>query len=466
MPSNSSAPDIKTLDLPDGLIPKLTEAANLIKTTNTPIRVISHYDADGLTAGAIMCAILIRQKKRFHISLEHNLDPNSEVFSELTDAGPQLKIFLDMGTGQFKSIADLPGWNIILDHHRLNNENDAKNIIHINVHLFGLNGTFEISGATLAFLLAISVSNQNWDLIKIALAGAIGDKQNKNGFKGLNKKLMQTGLDLGLIQEDVELKLRGSNVLEALVTSTDPYFVGISNNEDGVKTLLASLDIDPNTELNNLEKPAVQRLASYLTIKLLEQDVPPEDAEDMITKKYRSSDVDVDLEEYSHQINSCGRMNQIGVGVAMCLGDAKALEIAIELRKKYKKKIRDGLKRLEKEGLSELQNIQYFNESVPEFAGTFAGIGMMYFFNQSKPVLTLTKTDKDIRISGRGTKRLVDSGLDMAIVLSKVASELGGTGGGHNVAAGATIPLENEDKFLEMVDKLVGEQLNQEQEKK
>jgi len=105
MPINSTFPDIKSLDLPDGLLPKLTEAANLIKSTNSPIRVISHYDADGLTAGAIMCALLIRQNKRFHISLEHNLDPNSEVFLELSNAGPQLKIFLDMGTGQFKSIA-------------------------------------------------------------------------------------------------------------------------------------------------------------------------------------------------------------------------------------------------------------------------------------------------------------------------------------------------------------------------
>ena len=462
MPSEKKFPEIKSLSLPEGLIPKLTEAANLIKTTNAQIRVISHYDADGLTAGALLCALLLRQRKRFHISLVHNLDPDSELFTVLSGAGPQLKIFSDMGTGQFKSIAGLPGWNIILDHHRLNDMKEVKNIIHINVHLFGLNGTFEISGATLAFLLAISISSQNWDLIKIALAGAIGDKQNKNGFKGLNEMLMRTAVDLGLIKEDLELKLRGTNVLEALVTSTDPYFVGISNNEDRVKKLLQSLHIDPNTKLNALEKPAMKRLASYLTIKLLEQNVPPEDAEDMITKKYRSSDVDVDLEEYSHQINSCGRMNQMGVGVAMCLGDVKAMEQAVELRKEYKKKIREGLKRLEKEGLLEMQNIQYFYESVPEFAGTFAGIGMMYFFNQNKPVITLTKTDKDIRISGRGTKRLVESGLDMAIVLSKVASELGGTGGGHNVAAGATIPLENEDKFLEMVDKLVGEQLNHE----
>jgi single-stranded-DNA-specific exonuclease len=34
-----------------------------------------------------------------------------------------------------------------------------------------------------------------------------------------------------------------------------------------------------------------------------------------------------------------------------------------------------------------------------------------------------------------------------------------GEGGGHDVAAGATIPRGSEDAFVERVDSLVGEQL-------
>ena len=66
---------------------------------------------------------------------------------------------------------------------------------------------------------------------------------------------------------------------------------------------------------------------------------------------------------------------------------------------------------------------------------------------------------ENIKISGRGTRRLIGNGLDLANVLATVASELGGTGGGHNIAAGATIPLETEKEFLDKVNKMVGEQL-------
>jgi RecJ-like exonuclease len=33
-------------------------------------------------------------------------------------------------------------------------------------------------------------------------------------------------------------------------------------------------------------------------------------------------------------------------------------------------------------------------------------------------------------------------------------------GGGHNVAAGATIPLQAKQEFLEMMDRIVAEQLS------
>jgi len=37
---------------------------------------------------------------------------------------------------------------------------------------------------------------------------------------------------------------------------------------------------------------------------------------------------------------------------------------------------------------------------------------------------------------------------------------VGGVGGGHNVAAGATIPLQAKQEFLELMDAAVGRQLD------
>jgi RecJ-like exonuclease len=39
------------------------------------------------------------------------------------------------------------------------------------------------------------------------------------------------------------------------------------------------------------------------------------------------------------------------------------------------------------------------------------------------------------------------------------AEKVGGVGGGHNIAAGATIPCEKKEEFLGVLDDIVGSQL-------
>jgi len=43
--------------------------------------------------------------------------------------------------------------------------------------------------------------------------------------------------------------------------------------------------------------------------------------------------------------------------------------------------------------------------------------------------------------------------------MKKSSEKVGGVGGGHNIAAGATIPKGKEEEFLTFADKLVKEQL-------
>jgi RecJ-like exonuclease len=68
-------------------------------------------------------------------------------------------------------------------------------------------------------------------------------------------------------------------------------------------------------------------------------------------------------------------------------------------------------------------------------------------------------TDGTTRVSARGTKALVARGLDLAAALREAAGAFGGSGGGHDVASGATIPKGKEEKFVERVDEIVGLQL-------
>jgi RecJ-like exonuclease len=65
----------------------------------------------------------------------------------------------------------------------------------------------------------------------------------------------------------------------------------------------------------------------------------------------------------------------------------------------------------------------------------------------------------DIKVSARGTEELVEKGLDLSSALHKAAKTLNGIGGGHNIAAGATITKGKEEEFLDLVEKEIKTQL-------
>jgi RecJ-like exonuclease len=69
------------------------------------------------------------------------------------------------------------------------------------------------------------------------------------------------------------------------------------------------------------------------------------------------------------------------------------------------------------------------------------------------PLIGFATTENgDIKVSARTTQNFVDKGLDLSKALKKAAEELGGVGGGHNIAAGATIPQGKEEEFLDLLE--------------
>jgi single-stranded-DNA-specific exonuclease len=84
---------------------------------------------------------------------------------------------------------------------------------------------------------------------------------------------------------------------------------------------------------------------------------------------------------------------------------------------------------------------------------------MNYLLDPRRPVFVFSASGASLKISGRGTVWLVDQGLDLSTVCRAAADRVGGEGGGHRVAAGATIPIDRRDPFLAEADRLVGAQL-------
>jgi len=77
------------------------------------------------------------------------------------------------------------------------------------------------------------------------------------------------------------------------------------------------------------------------------------------------------------------------------------------------------------------------------------------------PLIGFADTENgNVKVSARGTQELIEKGLNLSIALKKAAGAMGGVGGGHDIAAGATIPKGKEEEFLELLEKEIKNQLS------
>jgi len=145
------------------------------------------------------------------------------------------------------------------------------------------------------------------------------------------------------------------------------------------------------------------------------------------------------------------------------MGDRdKAFEEAQKLLGQHRQNLVNGLKLVSSKGITPLRSIQYFDAGdaiLDTIVGIVAGMSFQ-MADRSRPILAFARTSQgELKVSARGTHDLVRLGLDLADAMSASARAVGGVGGGHNVAAGATIPPQAKQEFLELVDAAVSRQL-------
>jgi RecJ-like exonuclease len=436
---------------PTEFIRRIKKALDLLSDFKD-IRIISHYDADGITSAGIISKAFLREGKRLHVTLIKDL--TSEFINKLKSEKYGACIFLDMGCGHIEELEEFSQELVICDHHMPIRESKK---IQINPHFFRIDGTFECCASTIAYFVGKTISEKNLDTVGLALAGIIGDRQHIGGLRGLNREVAEEGIEHGFVTETTQLNMMGETLLDAITTSSTPFLKNISGRTDNASDFLRGLDIPTSARLEDLNESQKSKLISMVALTLLKQSVMPETIKEIVGKRYWLKNEKMDAEELSHYINSCGRLDKAGVGLSLCFGHKDSWETAKELRKEYKERIIASMLRLEK-GISSMSNIQYFVSDDHSLAGALAGIGMLYLFDQEKPTIALTKVE-NTKISSRGTSYLVAKGLDLSKGLREASSVVGGSGGGHPIAAGATIPKGKEEEFLKILDGIVGEQL-------
>ncbi len=69
------------------------------------------------------------------------------------------------------------------------------------------------------------------------------------------------------------------------------------------------------------------------------------------------------------------------------------------------------------------------------------------------------KDEEIAKFSARTVDTIVKKGVNLGEIMQTAAEKYQGKGGGHDVAAGAQVPLENIHEFMRLVNGLVQKQL-------
>ena len=450
------------------------------------IHVTSHLDADGLAAAGIIGKALARLGGTFRLRVERWMD--DDIVDEIAAEKPGLTIFTDLGGGYLdllsKKLSDQRA--IILDHHQPVGE-VSTSLMHVNPHLHGIDGSRDLSGAGIAYFVAKALDKKNIDLACIAVVGALGDLQDKyeqRSLGGVNEKIVEDALDSGYLKIERDLLFFGREtrpIHKALAYTTNPYIPGVSGEEDKSLAFLASVGITPKhgdkwRALRDLSQDEKKNLSSALSDYLISRGFPSDAALNLIGTVYTLAREEPwtplrDAREFTVLLNATGRMDRAGLGVAICTGDrGKALDEAGEMLEEYRRNIAKYLSWLNEkpDRIEELDSIYvvkgegFIDEKMISAVSTILSMSLP---EPEKPLIAYSKVSgEDVaKVSARTVALLTDKGLNLGEILRVAAGECSGRGGGHDIAAGAQVPIKNVESFVRLVDELVKKQLEEAQ---
>ena len=464
--------------VPD-LADRATACAERLRAADR-VLLASHLDADGLTSAAVASTALARAGIDHEVVFEKQLD--DAAIEGIAATGYETVLFTDFGSGQLDAIAEHEAAGkftpVIADHHQ---PADADTELHLNPLLEGINGASELSGAGASYVLARALEGSdgdNRDLAALAVVGAVGDMQAVGGeLVGANAGIVEEGIAADVLVEGTDLSLYGKQTRplpKLLEYATEVPIPGISNDQAGATRFLEELGLDLKRQGEwrtwaDLSDDERQTVASALVQRAVTRGVPAGKIESLVGTTYtltaEPSGTELrDASEFSTLLNATARYERADVGLAVCLGEREGpLEEARTLLANHRRNLSQGLDLVKDRGVTQSEYVQYFDAggAIREtIVGIVAGMALgTDGVDPDKPIIAFADADGETKVSSRATGPLVGRGVDLSVVMREAAQSVGGDGGGHDIAAGATVPAGEETAFIEAADAIVADQL-------
>ena len=460
------------------------EGAELIKMhieLGHTIRLISHRDADGITAGAILAKAVAREGGTFQLSIVKQV--SEDLIRELAEERREIYVFSDLGSGSMELIEKHLDFAtvIVADHHPPEGE-DFSNESHLLVNPvpFGANSVRDLSGSGVAYFVAREMNEKNRDLAYIALVGSVGDMQEIDGtFHGMNLDIIKDGKELGILEVRKELRLFGREsrpLRQMLAYSTNPELPGITGDERNAIEWLRAKGFDPDVHYWQLREEEKRKLHDALVIHLIKHGAPKEAIDRLIgdvvvSPLYPEGDPRHEAREFATLLNATGRLNAGTLGVAICLGDEEAYKKAKKMLDDYKREQIEARKFIVQNwGMADEGEHAYVFYAGKNIRDTLVGIAANIAINAGladpeKPVVVIADSDEDenlVKGSARTTEKALAKGYHLGEALKEVAEKLGGEGGGHAIAAGIRFPKGRIDEFIRLFNEALAKQVGRE----
>ena len=455
----------------------LSAAADALRSSQS-VLIVTHIDADGISAGAIAYMTVGRLGKERRIVFEKKITDET---IGMVDSAPEDVVWIcDLGSGYISGFTR-PGI-IVTDHHVPDPKwrrkqtvlDDFSQVHHINPHCYGMDGSYEVCGAGMTYLLSKEVDPSNIDLAYLAVVGAVGDFQDSNESRllSLNREILRDAQAHGDLVVDDDLRLFGREtrpLAQYLQFSNDPHIPGISDDPRGCSEFLRRLDIPQKDGSkwrvwNDLSQDEKDR-----AIDAIIEMVGFANRDRVFGEMYTFPNMPAgtglrDAKEFATVLNSCGRYDDADTGLSICCGDTDALKTAERNRAEHRRHISSAIAYVKDNHLiRERKFLQYFDagDSMRE---TVVGIvaGMLLNTpecNPNLPIIAFVDAEDGVKVSSRANRALVDRGLNLSEIMKTASMIVGGAGGGHSVAAGATIPPDQKERFLDVVEDLVASQI-------
>lgn len=447
---------------------------------NPSVRIITHYDTDGITSGAIIARALQRADCIFHLSIVKQLEKKviDGLISEFSGVNNGILLFLDL-SGDFSLVKNINAKIFFLDHHEIDKSIDFGDMNVVNPFL-GETEKDEISGSGLAYLFAKELNAQNRDLSSLAIIGMVGDVLG-NDLSKINNTILQ--------DSDVEVR-KGLSIFsstkplnKALEFSSDLFIPGVTGDSEGSIQFLreTGINFDGSKNILNLTQEELSKLVTAIILRKMNHNARLNNADNgnigdsaesilgnIYTLKFFSRTEDV--RELSTLINSCGRFGYGDVALAYCLGSLKAKNVVEEVYNNRKKKIIEGLNYIRNlKGEANGKNYSIYNcknmidDSI---IGTLISILAFSFLHPAGNVLIgmAYRDDGKIKVSARISKSLEKNfkpTLNLKDMIASVCKNSGidGESGGHANAAGCLVPASHEETFINALELELQERL-------